>query len=142
MILRSAWDISRACRPTWRVAHLALDLGPRHQSRHRVDDDDVQRAGADQHVHDLERLLTGVRLGDQQAQSVSTPSFFAYSGSRACSASMKAAMPPVALRVRHGVQSVSVVLPGGLRAVDLHHAAARESPDAEGDVESQWSRWE
>src|SRR5690606_24694940 len=25
------------------VAHLALDLGPGHQGRHRVDDDDVQR---------------------------------------------------------------------------------------------------
>ena len=49
-----------------RVAHLALDLGPRHQRRHRVDDDQVDRARAHQHVGDLERLLAGVGLGDQQ----------------------------------------------------------------------------
>jgi hypothetical protein len=52
------------------VAHLALDLGARHERGHRVDDDDVERAGADQHVGDLERLLTGVGLGDQQRVGV------------------------------------------------------------------------
>ena len=52
------------------VPHLALDLGPRHQRGHRVDHDEVDRAGADQHVGDLQRLLTGVRLGDQQRVGV------------------------------------------------------------------------
>ena len=52
------------------VAHLALDLGARHERRDRVDDDDVDRAGADQHVGDLERLLTGVGLADQQGVGV------------------------------------------------------------------------
>ena len=47
------------------VAHLAFDLGPRRERRHRVDDEDVERARADQHVGDLERLLAGVGLGDQ-----------------------------------------------------------------------------
>ena len=49
-----------------RVAHLAFDLGLGRQRRDRVDDDDVDRAGAHQHVGDLERLLAGVRLRDQQ----------------------------------------------------------------------------
>ena len=52
------------------VAHLALDLRPGHQRCHRVDHDDVERAGADQHVGDLERLLAGVGLGDQQVVDV------------------------------------------------------------------------
>ena len=52
------------------VAHLALDLGARHQRGDRVDDDQVEGAGADQHVGDLERLLTGVGLGDQQRVGV------------------------------------------------------------------------
>ena len=52
------------------VAHLALDLGAGHERGHRVDDDQVERAGADQHVGDLERLLTGVGLGDQQRVGV------------------------------------------------------------------------
>ena len=52
------------------VAHLALDLGPRHQRGDRVDDDEVDRAGADQHVGDLQRLLAGVGLRDQQRVDV------------------------------------------------------------------------
>ena len=52
------------------VAHLALDLGARHERGDRVDDDDVERAGADQHVGDLERLLAGVGLGDEQRVGV------------------------------------------------------------------------
>ena len=48
------------------VAHLAFELGARHQGRHLVDDQDVDRAGADQRIGDLQRLLPGVRLGDQQ----------------------------------------------------------------------------
>ena len=52
------------------VAHLALDLGAGHEGGDGVDDDDVERAGADQHVGDLERLLTGVGLADQQRVGV------------------------------------------------------------------------
>ena len=52
------------------VAHLALDLGPGHERGHRVDHEHVERARADQHVGDLERLLTGVGLGDQQLVDV------------------------------------------------------------------------
>ena len=48
------------------VAHLALDLGLGHERRDRVDDDDVDRAGAHEHVGDLERLLAVVGLRDEQ----------------------------------------------------------------------------
>ena len=53
-----------------RLAHLALDLGLGHQGRHRVDDDDVHRVGADQHLGDLQGLLAVVGLGDQQVVDV------------------------------------------------------------------------
>jgi hypothetical protein len=52
------------------VTHVAFDLGPRRQRRDRVDDDDVERARADQHVGDLEGLLAGVGLGDEQVVDV------------------------------------------------------------------------
>jgi hypothetical protein len=52
------------------VAHLAFDFRLRHQGGNGVDDDDVDRAGADQHVGDLQRLLTGIRLGDQHRVGV------------------------------------------------------------------------
>ena len=49
-----------------RIAHLAFELGLGRQRGHRVDDDQVDRAGAHQRVDDLERLLAGVGLADQQ----------------------------------------------------------------------------
>src|SRR5215470_4144116 len=52
------------------VPHLALDLGPGHQRGDRVDDDHVDRAGADQHVGDFQRLLARVGLGDEQRVGV------------------------------------------------------------------------
>ena len=73
--LRSACDISRACRPTWRLPHLALELHPRGQRGDRVDGDDVDRARADQHVDDLERLLAVVGLGDEQLVGVDADPF-------------------------------------------------------------------
>ena len=53
-----------------RVAHLALDLGPGHERGDRVDDDHVHAGGADQGLGDLQRLLAGVRLRDQQLVDV------------------------------------------------------------------------
>ncbi len=52
------------------VAHLAFDFRAGHQGGHGVDDDDVEGAGADQHVHDFQGLLAGVRLGDQERVGV------------------------------------------------------------------------
>ena len=49
-----------------RIAHLAFDLGLGRQRRHRVDDNNVDRTGAHQHVRNLECLLTGVGLRDEE----------------------------------------------------------------------------
>ena len=48
------------------VAHLAFELGARHQRRHAVDHQHVDGGGSDQRVGDLECLLPGIRLGNQQ----------------------------------------------------------------------------
>ncbi len=48
------------------VSHFAFDFGLRHQSGDRVDDDDVERTGANQHVSDFEGLLAVIRLGDDE----------------------------------------------------------------------------
>ena len=64
--LRSAWLMRRACRPICSSPISPSISALRRQRRHRVDDDHVDRAGAHQHVGDLERLLAGVRLRDQQ----------------------------------------------------------------------------
>jgi hypothetical protein len=52
------------------VAHLALDLGARHQRGDRIDDEHVDRVRAHQRVGDLQRLLAGVGLRDDQVVDV------------------------------------------------------------------------
>jgi hypothetical protein len=75
------------------VAHLALDLRLGDQGGDGVDDDDVDRVGADEHFADFQALLAGVGLTDEQVVDVDAQPR-AQEGSRACSASMNAATPP------------------------------------------------
>lgn len=53
-----------------RVAHLAFDFRLGHERRDGVDDDNVDAARTDQHVGDLEGLLTRVGLRDQEGVGV------------------------------------------------------------------------
>ena len=52
------------------VAHLAFELGARRQRRDGIDDQHVDRAGAHQRVGDLQRLLAGIGLRDQQVVDI------------------------------------------------------------------------
>ena len=82
----------------------------------------------------ISRACSPVSGWETSSASVSTPSFCAYSGSSACSASMNAAMPPRLLRVRDGVQRH-----GGLTVSSLGRRSRRcgraGAADAEGHVE-------
>ncbi len=115
------------------VAHLALDLGARHERRHRVDDHQVDRAGADQHVGDLQRLLTGVRLADQQGVGVHAELLGVLRVERVLRVDEgdRAAGPLGVGRQVQGQRGLA----GGLRAVDLDHPAARDAADPERDVQ-------
>ena len=115
------------------VAHLALDLGAWHERRHRVDDDDVQGAGADEHVGYLERLLTGVGLGHQQAIGVDAE-LLRVAGVEGMLRVDERRDAARLLRVGDRVQR-DRGLAGALRAVDLDDPAAREAADAQRDVE-------
>ena len=115
------------------VAHLALDLGARHERGHGVDDDQVERTGADQHVGDLERLLTGVGLGDQQGVGVDAERLGVVGVERVLGVDERHDAAG-ALGVGHGVQGDGR-LAGGLRTVDLHDPTARQAAEAERDVE-------
>ena len=48
------------------IAHLAFDFGAWRQRGDRIDDENVNRAGADQRIGDFERLFAGIGLRDQQ----------------------------------------------------------------------------
>ena len=68
--LRSAWLIRRACRPTW-LSPISPSISARGTSAATESMTMMSmRAGADQHVGDLERLLAGVGLADQQRVDV------------------------------------------------------------------------
>ena len=68
--LRSAWRHEPRLQADVGVAHLALDLRRGHERGDRVDDDDVDGARAHEELGDLERLLAGVRLGDEEVVDV------------------------------------------------------------------------
>ena len=115
------------------VAHLALDLRPRHQRGDRVDDQDVQRAGPDQHVGDLQRLLTGVGLGHQQRIGVHAQlaGVVGVQGVLGVDERRDAAGR---LGVGHRVQRDGGFT-GGFRTIDLDDPAAREPADSERHVQ-------
>ena len=70
MSLRSAWDIKRAWSPMW-VSPISPSISARGtRAATESIDDNIDRAGTDQHLGDLERLLAVVGLGDQQLVDV------------------------------------------------------------------------
>ena len=136
--LRSAWLMSRAWRPTWRVAHLALDLGLRRERRDRVDRDDVERAGADEELGDLERLLARVGLRDEEVVDVDADPLRVRRVHRVLGVDEGA---DAAAPLRLGDHVVDERrLAGGLRAEDLDDAAARQAADPEREIERERAR--
>ncbi len=115
------------------IAHLAFDLGARHQGRDRVDDDHVHRARAHQVVGDLERLLAGVGLGDVQVGDVHAQ-LLGVGRVEGVLGVDEHRVPPELLRVGDDGERERR-LARGFGPVDLDHPAARHSAHAEREVE-------
>ncbi len=120
------------------VAHLAFDLGLGHQRGHRVDDDDVDAAGAHQHVGDFERLLAGVGLGDEEFADVDAE----LAGVDGIERVLGVDVGGGASRLLHLGDDLQRQrgLARGLGPVDLDHAAAGQPADTQRDVEPQRAR--
>ena len=116
-------------------AHLAFELGLRRQRRHRIDHEHIDGAGAHQSVGDLERLLAGVRLGDQEVFEIDTELARIDRVERVLGVD-EAANAAALLRLGDDMQRERG-LAGGFRPVDLDDAAARQSANAERDVEPE-----
>ena len=54
------------------VTHLTFDFCFRHQCCYGVNDNDIHRTGAHQHVGDFQRLLTRVWLGNVEIIDIDT----------------------------------------------------------------------
>ena len=125
-------------QPGQRVAHVAVELGARHQRRDRVDDDHVHGVGAHEGLRDLERLLAGVGLGDQELVGVDAEVLRVDRVERVLGID-EGGDPPEALRLGDDVERERR-LAGGLRPVDLRHAAAGNPADPERDIEGDRAR--
>ena len=115
------------------VAHLALDLGARHEGSNGVDDDEVDGTASHEHVGDFEGLLTGVGLRDQEGVDVDAEllGVFRVEGMLGVD---KGGDATVLLRICDGVQCEGG-LSRGFRAVDFNDATARQPTNAERDIQ-------
>ena len=115
------------------IAHLALDLGARHERGDRVDDDDVDRVRAHERLGDLQRLLAGIRLGDEQRVHVDAERRGVHRVERVLDVDERgvaAHLLPLCDAVERERRFT-----GGFRPVDLDDSAARQAADAEREVE-------
>ncbi len=118
-----------------RIAHVALDLRLRRQRRDRVDHHHIDRAGAHQHIGDLQRLLTGVRLGDQQLIHINTQLFGVLRIERVFGID-EGTGTPCLLRLGDHLQGQRGFT-GGFRAVDLDHAPFGQTADTQCHIQPQ-----
>ena len=117
------------------IAHLAFELGLRGQRGNGVDDHHVDGAGAHDHVRNLERLLAGVGLGDEKLVDVDADLLGVLRVERVLRVD-ECSGASAALRAGDDLEGEGR-LAGGLRPVDLHHPTARQSPHAEGQIQSE-----
>ena len=117
------------------VTHLPFDLGAGHQGRHRVDHQDIESPGADQHVGDLQCLFPGVGLGDEKLVDID-PDRLGVDGVEGVLGVDESGDPPVALRLGDDVKG-ETGLARALRPVELDDAAPGHAADPQGKIERE-----
>ena len=107
--LRSAWDMRRACRPTV-VSPISPSISARGTSAATESTTTASMAPERTSMSQISSACSPVSGCEMSTSSMSTPRRAAYTGSSACSASMKATMPPMAC-ASACICRASVVLP-------------------------------
>ncbi len=90
---RKAWDISLACKPTW-ASPISPSISARGTSAATESITITSMAPLRTSDSAISRACSPVSGWDTSSSSMLTPRLAAYCGSRACSASIKAANPP------------------------------------------------
>ena len=116
------------------IAHFAFDFGARRQRGNRVDNHDVDRARAHKRFCNVQTLFTGVRLGDQQAVNVNAECLGVNRVERVLGVDKRSRAAQL-LRLCNAVQR-NRGLTGGFRSVDLNDSAARQTADAECEIQT------
>ena len=89
----NAWDINLACKPTWvspispSISALGVNAATESTTRTDIEPDLIN-------VSVISKACSPVSGWEISNSSVFTPNFFAYTGSKACSASTKPQIPP------------------------------------------------
>ena len=122
-----------------RITHVTLDFLLRHEGGHRVDDDDVNGAATHECIDDIERLLTGIRLGNQQVVDID-PELLCIDRIERMFRVDKGCDAALLLRLRNHMQR-DCRFTRGLRPIDLNDTAAWHAAHAQCDVEWQNARW-
>ncbi len=131
--LRSAWLISRACRPTW-LSPISPSISARGISAATESMTMTSIAPERISVSAISSACSPVSGCETSRLSVSTPSFFAYSRVERVLGVDERRHAAGLLRVGDRVQRERR-LAAGLRAVDLDDAPSRQPADAERHVE-------
>ncbi len=117
------------------VADLAVEFLLGDQRGDRVEDDDVDGVRADEGLADLQRLLAGGRLGDQQVVEIDAELAGVLRVERVLDVDERG-QPAAFLGLGDDGQGEGGFA-GGFRPEDLDDAAAGEAADAEGAVDEQ-----
>ncbi len=109
VIFRSAWLIRRAWRPTWE-SPISPSISARG-TRAATESMTIRSSAPERtSMSTISSACSPLSGWDRMRLSMSTPSFLAYSGSSACSASTKATWPPAFCALATACR-VRVVLP-------------------------------
>ena len=118
-----------------RVAHFAFDFSLGNKCRDGVDDNDVNATRTNQHVGNFQRLLTGIRLGDQEVIRVDAEGA-RIDGIKCVFGVDKCRVSTCFLRAGNCMKC-NGRLTGGFRAVDFNDAPSRQTANSKSDIKSQ-----
>ena len=117
------------------VAHLAIELGLGDQGGDGVQHDDVDAVGADERLHDVERVFAAVGLGNEEVVEVHADDAGILRVERVLNVD-EGGEAALFLRLGDDAETESG-LARGLRTVDFDDAALGQSADAEREVDGE-----
>ena len=117
-----------------RITHIAVNLGAGNESRYRVDYNDINSAGTNQHIHNFECLFPSIGLRYQEGIGVNAE--FGSIDRIECMFSINKRRDTARfLHIRYSMQSDSG-LTGRFRTINFNHTAAGQSADTESSIQS------
>ena len=115
------------------IAHLTFNFRLRGKGSYGVNDDDVNCAGAHQHIGNLQGLLTGIWLGNQEVIGIHAKQACILWVERVLGVNKRGNAAVLLCRC-NGVQRNSG-LTRRLRAIDFYDAPARETTNTQSNID-------